>query len=190
MTVGGWRRFGHKELTTRWRFCPACCSREKAGDAGLAAPCGAVAAPAGPSIFGGEALEGPPAGPLLGHPPRRPGDSAAHSHHRPGQRSSPQAARNLRLGPAQEGALCPTRCQPALCCPAGRAAAPDCTLTSDCRPGSLWGMARLNPEAPRSAHRTEVPLRHPMPGPGLREGSRRSDTTWHVGTRRKEQSCW
>lgn len=32
------------------------------------------------------------------------------------------------------------------------------------------GMARLNPEAPRSSHRTGVPLRPPTPGPGLRKG--------------------
>lgn len=101
LMVGGWRRFGHKEQTTRWRFCPACCSREKAGDAGIVAPCGAVAAPAGPGISGGEALPRvPPQDPCWAARLDVPVDSAAHSRHRPGQRSSPQEARGLRPGPA------------------------------------------------------------------------------------------
>ncbi|KAK1327633.1 hypothetical protein QTO34_012922 [Cnephaeus nilssonii] len=64
-------------------------SCEEAGDAGLAAPCGAVAAPAGPGVYREALLRVPPRDPCWAAPPRRPVDSAAHSPRGPGQCSAP-----------------------------------------------------------------------------------------------------
>lgn len=127
------------------------------------APCGAVAAPAGPGVSSSEALlRVPPRDPcwaarldvpwtplltavttLVSAPaPRRPGVCA---------RARPEREHDVQQDASP---------------PRGSRLHADLRLQT-------WeplGMARLNPEAPRSSHRTGVPLRHPTPGPGLREG--------------------